>query len=177
MPNPISKLLSLGDGKRLRRYRRPTGRSRGWWAPSTRTACAPSCACPSRASMLARAGSPTGTTPSAPRAWCTPTLGRLPRPRHSMGLTLREETRWGSCLRAVAKPIGIWSRPFDKGDSIIQDAKRERTLPSSNDFRSTGQALDRAFFSLEWDCSQDWHASACAKAWLPSEERLPHLHL
>ena len=26
--------------------RRPTGRSRGWWAPSTRTACAPSCACP-----------------------------------------------------------------------------------------------------------------------------------
>ena len=79
---------------------------------------------PAGASMLARAGSPTRTTPSAPRAWCTPTPGRPPKSHRSTRPTPRAGARWGSCLRAVAKPIGIWSRPLDEGDSIIQDAKK-----------------------------------------------------
>ena len=59
---------------------------------STRTACAPSCACPLRAPASSRAGFPMRTTPSAPRIWCTPTLDRPPKSRRSTSLTLREET-------------------------------------------------------------------------------------
>lgn len=190
MPNPISKLLSLGDGKRLRRYRRTVdeinalegglsaltdaelraaadrlreraaaGEPNEGLLPesfalvreaSKRTvglrrydvqliggmalndgcvaemrtgeeykeeayrafsrlvdsiyedSLAPSCACPSRAQALPLVGFPRRITPSAPRAWCTPTPGRPPRPRRSRRPTPQGEIRSGNCLRAVA---------------------------------------------------------------------------
>lgn len=51
--------------------------------------------CPAVESMLARAGSPTGTIPSAPRAWCTPTPGRPPKSHRSTRPTQRAPARWG----------------------------------------------------------------------------------
>ena len=70
---------------------------------------APSCACPPGAQAPPLAVFPGRTTPSAPRAWCTPTPGRPPGPRRSTRPTPQGGTRWGSCLRVVAEPVDIWN--------------------------------------------------------------------
>lgn len=70
--------------------------------------------CPAVESMLARAGSPTRTTPSAPRTWCTPTPGRLPRPRRSTRPTPQGGTRWGR----GANPPGQSNGPFRWSKSL-----------------------------------------------------------
>ena len=66
-------------------------------------------ACPSRASALPLAGFPRRTAPSAPRAWCTPTRDRPPKPCRSGRPTPQGGIRSDSCLRAVAEPVDIWS--------------------------------------------------------------------
>ena len=77
MPNPISKLLSLGDGKRLRRYRRTVDEINslegGLSASAQRQAKRTRAFCPSRSRSCARRRSePWGcatTTCSSSAAW------------------------------------------------------------------------------------------------------------
>ena len=54
------------------------------------------------------------TTPSAPRAWCTPTRDRPPRPRRSTRPTPQGGTRWGR----GANPPGQSNSPFRWSKSL-----------------------------------------------------------